>query len=110
MNQLLEYGTSVLVPTSSSASSSSDDTNNGESIVQVHVDRWLQEASLQCPHSADYDPTVAIPVPYLPLNSGTNASDDYQYSVEYLILWGSVLLALLLLLGVIIIFVGCYTR
>jgi len=103
MNQLLDYGASLLVP-------SADNNNNGGALLQVQIDRWLNEAALQCPHSADYDPNAVIPVPYLPLNSGTNASDDYQYSVDYLILWGSVLLALLLLLCVVIIFVQCYAR
>jgi hypothetical protein len=91
MNDILDYVTSLFVP---------DNENDG--LGQLQIDRWLNEAAYQCPHSSQYNPNYADEM--LPIQYETTSSDipNYSYSVDYLILWGSVLLALIGILVIVI--------
>jgi len=64
--------------------------SDGGGILQTPIDRILNEASLQCPHSPFYDSEAVLPISY----DGIEELPEVDYSNEYLILWGSIALAL----------------
>jgi hypothetical protein len=76
MNSVVAYAASLL--------------SGGGAILQTPIDRILNEASVQCPHSPYYDPEAVLPVSY----ESVDSLPEHKYSYEYLLLWGSLALAL----------------
>mmetsp|Transcript_5858 Transcript_5858/g.16690 ORF Transcript_5858/g.16690 Transcript_5858/m.16690 type:complete len:1343 (-) Transcript_5858:136-4164(-) len=81
MNSILEFATSIL---------------SGDAL-QVPIDRMLNEAASQCPHSPEYDPNYES----ISSNDAVEPIPPYEYSVEYLVLWGSVALGLVVIVGLV---------
>ena len=80
--------------------------SDGGGILQTPIDRMLNEAAMQCPHSPLYDPEAEFPVTYE--SSATLPEPDYSY--EQLIIWGSIALALVLAYAAAAIGVRCSVR
>ena len=81
-NALLNYFTSLM----------------GGNFVQIQIDRMLHEASLNCPHSPEYDPE-ATPTEYEAFEA-----PETSYATSYLILVGALTLAgLIIASGVLIV-------
>jgi hypothetical protein len=110
MNDILDHITSLFVP-------ASDDNNNkkkniGDGLGQIQIDRWLNEAAYQCPHSSKYNPNYSSDqMLQNQYQSQTSSSiSNYSYSVDYLILWGSVLLVLIGLLLIVMVTIWFISR
>lgn len=103
MNDILQYGASLLVP------SIDDNGNEYGTLLQTQIDHWLNDASIQCPHSINYNPNAtrdgSAPTQYYEQWNGSAS-----YDVSYLILWGSVLIALIAILLLIGFVTWCITR
>jgi predicted transcriptional regulator len=92
MNSVLAYVASLL--------------SGGGAILQTPIDRILNEAPIQCPHNPDYNPEALLPVSY----ESIEALPEHEYSYEYLILWGSIALALIVAFVVLAAGVRCSVR
>ncbi len=92
MNSVLAYAVSLL--------------SGGGAILQTPIDRILNEASIQCPHNPYYDPDAILPVTYESMDSLL----EHEYSYDYLILWGSIAVALIVAFASIAIGVRCNAR
>lgn len=92
MNSVLAYAASLL--------------SDGGAILQTPIDRMLNEARLQCPHSPYYYPEADLPASY----ESMEALPEHEYSYEYLILWGSIALALVLAFAAMAIGMRCTVR
>jgi len=92
MNSVMAYAASLL--------------SDGGAILQTPIDRILNEAAIQCPHSPSYDPEADLPKEY----ENIETLPEIEYSYEYLILWGSIALALILALAAVAIGVKCSVR
>ena len=92
MNSVLAYAASVL--------------SGGGAILQTPIDRILNEAPMQCPHHPKYNPDALLPVSY----ESIEALSEHEYSYEYLILWGSIALALIVASVVLAVGIRCSVR
>jgi len=73
-------------------------------LVQSQVDRLLNEASRKCPHRPDYDP-YSTSIEHQPM-----VSPDNEYDVTYLMLWGVVVLALVIIIAVLVLVIRFIVR
>eukprot|EP00534_Pseudo-nitzschia_fraudulenta_P007819 CAMPEP_0201146050 /NCGR_PEP_ID=MMETSP0851-20130426/7775_1 /ASSEMBLY_ACC=CAM_ASM_000631 /TAXON_ID=183588 /ORGANISM="Pseudo-nitzschia fraudulenta, Strain WWA7" /LENGTH=1436 /DNA_ID=CAMNT_0047421477 /DNA_START=89 /DNA_END=4399 /DNA_ORIENTATION=+ len=80
MNSFLAYAASLL--------------SAGGEILQSPIDRILNEAPMQCPHSPHYDPLAVFPVAY-EQPKWPSSEEQQQYNVGYLVLWGSLALGII---------------
>ena len=87
-NQILDYVTSLL----------------GGNFMQVQIDRALNDAARKCPHRPEYDANFNA-VEYEPFQA-----PETDYMTSYLILLGSVTIALVLILCVVIFAIRCIVR
>lgn len=80
-------------------------------ILQVRIDRLLNDASKQCRHSPNYDPnfTISGNSPNSKQYSGFDAV-EIEESSTYLIIVGLVALALILVVAMLVLSIRCYTR
>ena len=117
MNAILSYITSLFVPASDDKSNNKNGNNDkkkniGDGLGQIQIDRWLNEAAYQCPHSSKYNPNYSSDqMLQNQYQSQTSSSiSNYSYSVDYLILWGSVLLVLIGLLLIVMVTIWFISR
>lgn len=75
-------------------------------ILQTPIDRILNEAPMQCPHDPSYDPEAVTPVSY----EDMDALPELEYNYEYLIIWGSFAVALIVAFAAVAIGVRCNAR
>eukprot|EP00934_Nitzschia_sp_Nitz4_P006159 Nitzschia sp. Nitz4//scaffold358_size24170//3784//11028//NITZ4_008429-RA/size24170-augustus-gene-0.44-mRNA-1//1//CDS//3329548996//6149//frame0 len=76
----------------------------GGEFVQVQIDRFLNDAAMKCPHSPQYDEDFVSTV-YEPLEAV-----ETNYTVSYLILLGSVTLALIMVVALVVLTVRYIVR
>jgi len=92
MNLVLAYAASLL--------------SGGGAILQTPIDRILNEAPMQCPHHPNYNLEALLPVSY----ESVEVLPEHEYSYEYLILWGSIALALIVAFAVTAAGIRCSVR